>query len=961
MEQELICAGVALLLVFLASIPVAIIALVVALKTQRQVRELVQRSEARAAREGLGPQPEAPPRVAPVPVVAPPRAEKPEAPRPAPAAPVVGPVSPAAPAAGSYAGAGSKAAGSYGAAAGSEAPPPRPPLAAPAAPAWKPIKWEELIGLKLLAWAGIIVVLVGVAFFIKYGYDQGWFGKHPWVRVAIPLGIGLVLLGIGEFLSHKVYRVLARVCTGGGLAALYWGAFTAWARFEKPLVSEPAAWIFMVAITAVAILLAVRYASLVVAILSLVGGLAAPILIRPERDPGHVLFLYLAALNVGVLALAYFKKWRVLNLLAMAGTILNVIVWLYSHYWVQGQVAAEKLGFVVAYLTVLWAIYFALSIVYHLLGRRGPSALDLPLTLVNAVGYFLALYVLLKDQYHHWLGPAAVILGAAYLVEGLIVKRRAPGQVRFVLLQIGQALGLATLAIPIQLSGVFIPMAWAVEACVVYWIGLRLKDWRLRVVGLLVHASSIVALVYYADVAWDTKGMLVLNSRTATFAAVALAMALSAWLFRRQADRPEAERPVMAVAAGLAHGLLMILIGVEVYRWHADAYAATASKAAWDVSERLRELAWARDAIAAFGLAAYGLLAVGLVAVLRRAFHHAAALAAVVACFFMLVQAETVLPALKGLAGWNPVGAAFAGVAGCLALAAVVSRYVTPEGAFRRQFAIAYELLALGVVLGLYLTEVSRAAHYAGAGGLGRSLPEVSVTALRAAGFAVMAGLVLLRGLWAGSLAHRAAGLAAMVVAVALVAYISVTQQGGYQTILWQPRGVAFLLLAAVMALAAAGYTRRMPKASPERMMVWPVLAVLVHVVVLACFTLEAEDFWAARASVWFPNEEVHAWYARQATLSVGYALYAFALLAVGIRRRRAMLRILALVILGGTLGKVMLLDLSRLEAIWRILSLAGLGVLLLAASFLYYKYRHIIFGAEAAGKAAKESSDAKG
>jgi hypothetical protein len=959
MERELICAGVALLLFFLASIPVAIIALVVALKTQRQVRELVQRSEARAAREGLGPQPEAPPRVAPAPVVAPPRGEKPEAPRPSPAAPVVAPVSPAAPASGSYAAAGSEA-GAGSAAAGAEARPPRSPPAAPAAPAWKPIKWEELIGLKLLAWAGIIVVLVGVAFFIKYGYDQGWFGKHPWVRVAIPLGIGLVLLGIGEFLSHKVYRVLARVCTGGGLAALYWGAFTAWARFEKPLVSEPAAWIFMAAITAVAILLAVRYASLVVAILSLVGGLAAPILIRPERDPGHVLFLYLAALNVGVLALAYFKKWRVLNLLAMAGTILNVIVWLYAHYWVQGQVAAEKLGFVVAYLTVLWAIYFALSIVYHLLGRRGPSALDLPLTLVNAVGYFLALYVLLKDQYHHWLGPAAVILGAAYLVEGLIVRRRAPGQVRFVLLQIGQALGLATLAIPIQLSGVFIPMAWAVEACVVYWIGLRLKDWRLRVVGLLVHASSIVALVYYADVAWDTKGMLVLNSRTATFAAVALAMALSAWLFRRQADRPEAERPVMAVAAGLAHGLLMILIGVEVCRWHADAYAATATKAAWDVSERLRELAWARDAIAAFGLAVYGLLAVGLVAVLRRAFHHAAALAAVAACFLMLVQAETALPALKGLAGWNPVGAVFAGVAGCLALAAVVSRYATPEGAFRRQFAIAYELLALGVVLGLYLTEISRAAHYAGAGGLGRYLPEVSVTALRAAGFAVMAGLVLLRGLWAGSLAHRAAGLAAMVVAVALLAYISVTGQGGYQTILWQPRGVAFLLLAAVMALAAVGYTRRMPKASQERMMVWPVLAVLVHMVVLACFTLEAEDFWAARASVWFPNEEVHAWYARQATLSVGYALYAFALLAVGIRRRRAMLRILALVILGGTLGKVMLLDLSRLEAIWRILSLAGLGVLLLAASFLYYKYRHIIFGAEAAATAAKESSDAK-
>jgi uncharacterized membrane protein len=44
-----------------------------------------------------------------------------------------------------------------------------------------------------------------------------------------------------------------------------------------------------------------------------------------------------------------------------------------------------------------------------------------------------------------------------------------------------------------------------------------------------------------------------------------------------------------------------------------------------------------------------------------------------------------------------------------------------------------------------------------------------------------------------------------------------------------------------------------------------------------------------------------------------------------------------------------MLLDLSRLEALWRILSFLGLGLLLLAASFLYYKYRHIIFRAEAA------------
>jgi hypothetical protein len=63
-------------------------------------------------------------------------------------------------------------------------------------------------------------------------------------------------------------------------------------------------------------------------------------------------------------------------------------------------------------------------------------------------------------------------------------------------------MGLLTLAIPIQLNGVFIPMAWAAEAVVLFWLGLRLADRRLRGVGLLVHAASIVALAYYAEEAW---------------------------------------------------------------------------------------------------------------------------------------------------------------------------------------------------------------------------------------------------------------------------------------------------------------------------------------------------------------------------------------------------------------------------------------------------------------------------
>jgi len=166
------------------------------------------------------------------------------------------------------------------------------------------------------------------------------------------------------------------------------------------------------------------------------------------------------------------------------------------------------------------------------------------------------------------------------------------------------------------------------------------------------------------------------------------------------------------------------------------------------------------------------------------------------------------------------------------------------------------------------------------------------------------------------------------------------------------------LLLAASLGIGVLAYGRRLPKESRERLVVGSLLAVLVHLVVLGCFTLEAQDFWEVRAVRWFPGAEMDAWYARQATLSVGYALYALALLAVGIVRRRALLRWLALGILVGTIAKVFVYDLSKVEAIWRILSFLGLGLLLLAGSLLYHKYRRVLFGNPADEPPKKEASD---
>jgi uncharacterized membrane protein len=68
------------------------------------------------------------------------------------------------------------------------------------------------------------------------------------------------------------------------------------------------------------------------------------------------------------------------------------------------------------------------------------------------------------------------------------------------------------------------------------------------------------------------------------------------------------------------------------------------------------------------------------------------------------------------------------------------------------------------------------------------------------------------------------------------------------------------------------------------------------------------------------------------------WMLYGAALMVIGFARANAFLRWLALILLGLTVGKVFLYDLSTLERVYRILSFIALGILLLAISFAYQK-----------------------
>jgi uncharacterized membrane protein len=82
----------------------------------------------------------------------------------------------------------------------------------------------------------------------------------------------------------------------------------------------------------------------------------------------------------------------------------------------------------------------------------------------------------------------------------------------------------------------------------------------------------------------------------------------------------------------------------------------------------------------------------------------------------------------------------------------------------------------------------------------------------------------------------------------------------------------------------------------------------------------------------------------QQLVLSGVWLLYSVVLMVAGIWRRTQGLRIMAIVLFGITILKIFIYDLSFLETLYRIFSFVGLGVILLGVSYLYQRYKAIIF-----------------
>ncbi len=179
----------------------------------------------------------------------------------------------------------------------------------------------------------------------------------------------------------------------------------------------------------------------------------------------------------------------------------------------------------------------------------------------------------------------------------------------------------------------------------------------------------------------------------------------------------------------------------------------------------------------------------------------------------------------------------------------------------------------------------------------------------------------------------RAAGAGLLAVAALLAMAALAAAVPAAHAVLFNRRALLGLFVVGVLALVAWLHRREADRDVPHRAAALAAAVVGANALLLFTLSMEIRAFWELRQG-FAANAEL----AMQMMLSATWAAYAAALTAAGIRRRYAPVRYLAIVVFGATVLKVFLVDFSQLDSVFRIATSVVLGLLLLAASYLYQR-----------------------
>ena len=466
-------------------------------------------------------------------------------------------------------------------------PPPAPPN-----PVWAATQaW--LFGGNTIVKAGVAILFIGLAFLAKFA------SEHVQVPVELRLSgiaaVALVLLALGWRLRLR-RPGYAQVLQGGAVAALYLTLFVAY-RFFGVLAVGPVFGL-MVLVAALAAALAVLQDARALAVIGALGGFATPLLVSTGSGDPVALFSYYLVLDLGIAAVAWYRNWRLLNIIGFVATFGVASAWGVLSY--RPEHYASSQGFLIAYFLLFNAI--------GLLPARQPQRGDGWVTgslLFGLPTITFALQYGLVRNVAYGSALSALVLAGFYVAMGAAMRSRPRLAVTFEA-SLAIAIVFLTLVIPFALDARSTAGAWALEGAGLVWLGFRQVRGLPRVFGYGLLVLAGLAML----VAGEHHGAphAILNAYVFNALMAAAASLAAAFFVRRSAAPagPEAAAEPLLIAWATLWALAAAAIQIDAFvaaPYALAAWLASLSAIAAVFTLLSARLAWPRLAFPMLGFA----------------------------------------------------------------------------------------------------------------------------------------------------------------------------------------------------------------------------------------------------------------------------------------------------------------------------------------------------------------------
>ncbi|MBT3548181.1 MAG: DUF2339 domain-containing protein [Flavobacterium sp.] len=429
---------------------------------------------------------------------------------------------------------------------------------------------EKFIGENLINKIGILILVLGISYFVKFAIDKNWINEPARV------GIGVLAGGLVLFIAHKLrqkYAPFSSVLVAGAISIFY---FTiAIAFHEYKLFGQEIAFAIMIVITAFSCFISLSYNRMELAILSLIGGFLVPFMLDLGNENYIILFIYIAILDIGILTLAYFKKWQLLHVLAFVFSILLFGSWVIMDMKSNNPHYVESLIFGL----VFYLIFIAISIISNLQSKENFSKPQLAMLITNNFGFYGIGMLILAAYKPEFNGLFTLFLALLNISYSLLLYKTSGLLNKGIYVLIGLSLTFITLTIPIQFTGNSITIFWAAEAVLLMWLAQKTQIKNYRFVAGIVQFLMLCSLLKDWPSYFSTNELfpLVLNPIFITGLFVVASFVAVSYLLRKETEKlsifglvfdPESYRTIaniLAVIIGYFVGLFEVLYQSSVY------------------------------------------------------------------------------------------------------------------------------------------------------------------------------------------------------------------------------------------------------------------------------------------------------------------------------------------------------------------------------------------------------------